>query len=92
MAEKLNPLQMVAREVSEHTKHDQETIELALTELLEHLQLRALNEIDTDQESMAARAAALQYRILCETIAMFGTQLIAFEDMEEDDLARGDPN
>ncbi len=91
MAQKLNPLQMVAREVAEHSGHEEETVELAMTELLEHLQLRAVNEIDTDPDSAAAAAAAIQYRIICEMIAMFGTQLIAFEDMEED-LARGDPN
>lgn len=84
MEKKLNALQMVAREMSGHSDHDQETIEEALSGLLSHLQSRAMVEIELDSNSSAAREAALQYRIVCETIATFGTQLIAFEDMEEE--------
>lgn len=91
MDKKLNPLQMVAREMSDHSDLDQETITEALTELLNHLQSRAMIEIDVDPDSKAARASAIQYRVICETVAMFGTQLIAFEDMD-DELPEGESN
>ncbi len=84
MDKKLNPLQMVAREMSEHSDLDQETIEEVLTGLLGHLQMRAMKEINADPNSGAAKTAALQYRVTCETVAMFGTQLIAFEDMDKE--------
>jgi hypothetical protein len=91
MDKKLNPLQMVAREMSDHSDLDQETIEAALVGLLTHLQSRAMSEITEDHNSVTARQAAVQYRVLCETIAMFGTQLITYEDMDED-MMTGDSN
>lgn len=84
MDKKLNPLQMVATEMSTHSDLDYETITEALTDLLTHLQSRAMCEIDADPSSVASRDAALQYRVICETVAMFGTQLIAFDDMGDE--------
>lgn len=77
--------------MSEHSDLDQETIEEGLTGLIDHLQSRAMKEIDADPNTEAARTAALQYRITCETVAMFGTQLIAFEDMDKE-LTAGESN
>lgn len=91
MDKKLNPLQMVAREMSDHSDLEQETIETALTGLLGHLQSRAMAEIEDDPDSDGARQAALQYRVICETVAMFGTQLIAYEDIDEEFMT-GDSN
>jgi hypothetical protein len=91
MEKKLNPLQMVAREMSDHSDLDEDTIELAMEGLLEHLKERAIAAIDVDPDSDEAAAAAVQYRVACETIAVFGTQLIAFQDME-DDLPTGEAN
>lgn len=91
MEKKLNPLQMVAREMADHSELDQETIAEALSSLLGHLQSRALEEINTDPQSDAAKAAAVQYRVACETVAAFGTQLIAFEDMD-DELSEEESN
>lgn len=82
----MNPLQMVSRELSENIEMDRDRIESALEGLLDHLNGRAAAEIDKDPESDAAMEAAVQYRVTCEVIAMFGTQLIAFEDIEEADL------
>lgn len=91
MEKKLNPLQMVARELAEHSDMERDDIEEALTELLEFLNHRAVLEIDRDEMSQEAMDAAVQYRVACEVIAMFGTQLIAFEDMD-DELPREDAN
>lgn len=82
---------MVAREMSDHSDLDKETIAEALTGLLNHLQSRAMGEIDADPDSQEARSSAIQYRVICETVAMFGTQLIAFEDMD-DELPEGESN
>lgn len=84
MDQKLNPLQMVARELAESSDLERDHIESTLTELLDHLQKRAVTEIDRDPESDAAMAAAVQYRVACELVATFGTALIAFEDMERE--------
>lgn len=77
--------------MADHSDLDQETIEAALTGLLTHLQSRAMSEITCDPNSEAARQAAAQYRVICETIAMFGTQLIAYEDIDEE-MMTGDSN
>lgn len=84
MDKKLNPLQMVARELSEHSEMDRDQIEGALMDLLEYLNQRAVEEIEDDETSQDAMDAAVQYRVACEVIAMFGTQLIAFEDMDDE--------
>ena len=89
MDKQMNPLQMVSRELAEHTEMDRDRIESALTQLLDHLNGRAAAEIDRDPESDEALDTATQYRVFCEIIAMFGTQLIAFEDIEEADLESG---
>jgi len=91
MDNELNPLQMVAREMSDHSDLEQETIEDALKGLLGHLQSRAMAEIEDDPNSNAARQAAVQYRVICETVAMFGTQLIAYEDIDEE-IMEGESN
>jgi hypothetical protein len=89
--EKLNPLQMVARELEEQTGVDVERIEKTLRDLLTFLHGRAVFEIDKDVHSDDAVSAAIQYRMVGEMIALFGTQLIAFEDME-DELPNGPSN
>ena len=91
MFKKLNPLQMVAREMTEHSDLDCHTIEESLSGVLSHLQSRAVIEINEDANSDTASVAALQYRVVCEAIAMFGTQLIAYEDIEED-VSEGEQN
>jgi hypothetical protein len=84
MDKKLNPLQMVAKELSQHSDMEYDRIESSLLGLVHHLNERALAEIKRDQASDEAAEAAAQYRTFVETIAMFGTQLIAFEDMDEE--------
>lgn len=91
MDKKLNPLQIVARELSESSDIERDRIESAMTDLLEHLNARALVEINRDPESDEATAAAIQYRVVCELIATFGASLIAFEDMDEE-LSSGESN
>jgi hypothetical protein len=88
MNKKLNPLQMVARELAEHIDMESDEIERGLVNLTMFLHDRAAAEIDKDVDSDEAAEAVKQYRIICEVIAFFGTQLIAFEDME-DELPRG---
>ncbi len=88
---KLNPLQMVARELCEQSEMERDQIESALTGLLDHLNARAVAAIDEDENSDDAMDAAVQYRVACEVIAMFGTSLIAYEDIE-DELPGGEPN
>lgn len=89
--EKLNPLQMVARELAENSDLKYDRIESALRDLLMFLHGRAMAEIDKDVQSQDAIDAAVQYRVACEVIGLFGTQLIAFEDME-DELPSGTSN
>lgn len=84
MDKKLNPLQMVAIELAENSDMDYTRVETALIELALHLNDRAAQAIDRDEDSKEARSAAIQYRVFVEAIATFGTQLIAFEDMEEE--------
>lgn len=84
MDKKLNPMQMVAREMANHSKMTANEFETAFIGLLDHLQARARVEIDADPNSEASRNAAMQYRAASETIAAFGTQLIAFDDMEDE--------
>jgi hypothetical protein len=91
MDKKLNPLQMVARELAEHSDMERDQIEEALMGLLDYLNQRAVEEINRDEMSQEAMDAAVQYRVSCEVIAMFGTQLIAFEDMD-DELPREPPD
>ena len=88
MDKKLNPLQMVARELADHIDMEPEEVERKITDLISFLHNRAVIEIDKNVDSPEALAAAQEYRIACEVIAFFGTQLIAFEDME-DELPRG---
>lgn len=92
MDKKLNPLESVAKEMAEHSDMEQGDIEAALEGLLEHLNERATAAIDVDEYSEEAAEAAAQYRVACEVIATFGTQLIAFEDIEEEEMSRGEPN
>lgn len=93
MDKKLNPLESVAREMAEHSDMERKDIEIALEGLLEHLNQRATAAIDVDEYSQEAAEAAAQYRVACEVIAMFGTQLIAFDDIEEAEMGgRGEPN
>lgn len=85
---KMNPLQMVAQELSSQSDMDYDQVEAALADLLDHLNARALEAIDEDPESEGAMNAAVQYRVACEAIATFGTALIAYEDIEEEELTR----
>ncbi len=80
--EKLNPLQTVALEMSNHSEMTFEQIEKSLLGLLEHLKQRAHAAIE-DKLDEDALDFAREYRAAAELIATFGTQLIAFEDMEE---------
>jgi hypothetical protein len=89
--EKLNPLQMVARELSEQNDMTRERVEKCLMDVLMFLHGRALAEVERDPHDQVAIDVAAQYRVVCEIIALFGTQLIAFEDME-DELPRGTSN
>lgn len=92
MDKKLNPLESVAKEMAEHSDMEREDIETAIKGLLQHLNERTAAAIDADEYSEEAAQAAVQYRVACEVIATFGTQLIAFEDMEEEEMDRGEPN
>lgn len=87
MSKKLNPLQMVAKEVSFHNDIDEDVIYSAISDLLSHLQNRAFLEIDKDATSDGAKSAALQYRVICEAVAVFGIQLIAAEDGEYEEYS-----
>lgn len=89
--EQLNPLQMVARELSENIDMESDLIEGSIKDLLMYLQARAISAIDQDENSEEALKTTIQYRVICELIALFGTQLIAFEDME-DELPRAPSN
>ena len=79
---RLTPLQMVAREMERHTDLTRGQIETAIESVLDHLKGRALRPLKSDQERLER---ALQYQAVSEVILFLGTQLIAFEDIEEDD-------
>lgn len=85
MDSKLNPLQMVAREMAPHSTMTRGQIESALSAVLDHLMLRADSEIRADSKSESAVSLARQYQAVSEAILLLGSQLIAFDDIEAED-------
>lgn len=87
--QKLNPLQRVICETADHSELSAEEIDETVRDLLQFLQDRSAKEIELDLHSDSARTAARQYRVFCEIILTFGSQLIAFDDIEIDSPEEG---
>ncbi len=81
----MNPLQMVAREMAQYCDMTESEIVEAITGLFSHLNQRAYQSIQEDVNSAQALQNALQYRVVTELVTMLGSQLIAFEQIEQDD-------
>ena len=80
---KLNPLQMVAREMEQHSElGDEVLIRQRLVGLLGHLHDRAKSELDRDARSEDALRFSQEYLVAVELINFLGSQLIAFEDID----------
>lgn len=88
MDKKLSPLQMVAREMAEHSSLTQEQIAESLRGVVTHLHQRARDALDKDIQSQEAIEMARQYQAVSETILFLGSQLIAFEDLDAADSDR----
>jgi hypothetical protein len=87
MNKKLNPLQMVAKEIADHSTLTKEQIEESLKAVLNHLNERTATAIKSDIDSVESFDFAKQYQAVSETILYLGSQLIAFEEIESmDDL------
>jgi hypothetical protein len=83
---KLNPLQMVAREITPHSRlADENLIRRRIMGLISHLHDRATMELESDADSAPALRASQEYLIAVEIVNYFGTQLIAFEDIRIDE-------
>lgn len=81
--EKLNPLEMVAREMAPHSQlGDEETIQRRIMGLLTHLHDRATVELEIDADTPGALRASQEYLVAVELVNFFGSQLIAFEDID----------
>lgn len=92
MDQKLNPLQIVAREMAQHTRLTEEQVAHGLQGALGHLMERAAEAIACDPESFEAVRLARQYQAVSEAVLFLGTQLIAFEDIEAEDEADDECN
>lgn len=87
MDQKLSPLQVVAREVAQHTRLTETQVSDGLQGALGHLMERAAAAIARDPDSIESITLARQYQAVSEAVLFLGTQLIAFEDIEaEDDI------
>ena len=82
---KLNPLQMVAREMTPHSMlGDEHLIGRRIMGLLEHLHDRAAAELRDDPDTQEALRASQEYLVAVELVNFLGSQLIALEDIESD--------
>lgn len=83
---KLTPLMVVAREMAEHSSLDENLIAERVQGVLRHLKKRAADEIVLDSKN--ALECAQEYQAVSEMVLFFGSQLIAFEDIDADDADR----
>lgn len=88
MDQKLTPLQMVAREMADHSSLSPEQIEDSVKRVLRDLRKRAADEITRDDTSEDALTRAHEYQTISELVNFFGSQLIAFEDLDVFDADR----
>lgn len=88
MDQKLTPLQMVAREMADHCSMTSEQIEDSMVRVLNGLRKKAADEITRDDTTEAALEAAHEWQVVAEMVNFFGSQLIAFEDLEVHDAGR----
>ena len=82
---KLSPMEMVAREMSEHSSLDVGQLEDALQGVMRHLRSRAEDSLQSDPNSEHAVRCCREYQAVAEVVLLFGSQLIAFEDIEAED-------
>lgn len=83
---KLSPLGMVAREVATHSGMGEFELKELLNDVLDHMRDRARASIVDDAvDAVTALEYAKQYKAVAQTLQVFGTQLIALEDIEEAD-------
>lgn len=76
---RLTPLEMIAREMEQHSELSREQIEEAIALALEHLMKRAARRTRSDEMDLSR---SIQYQAVSEALLFLGTQLIAFEDIE----------
>ncbi len=82
---KLTPLEMVAREMAEHSSLEEHVIADAITRHLSATRKRAADAIMNDMESIEAMQLTAEYQAIAEMVLFFGSQLIAFEDIDADE-------
>lgn len=85
---KISPIEMVANEMSMHSEMSQNDILDSLKNALNSLRKRAADAIVEDSQSDLALRASKEYRAISELINFFGSQLIAFEDLDREDADR----
>lgn len=90
MDPKLTPLQAVAIELAEHCSLTRQQIERALSDVLDHLMIRAKMEIEDFPDSYQTAEIARQYHAVSELILYLGTSLIAVDDIEQFEGQRSD--
>lgn len=88
MEKKLSPLQMVAHEMAEHSELTEQQLFDALKRGLRHLGKRATDAIAENEWSDAALDVTHEYQAMSEMLNFFGSQLIAFEEIDAADVDR----
>lgn len=88
MEKKLSPIETVAREMAQHSELSEEQLLSALKRGLRHLGKRATEAIAADEWSDSALDVAQEYQAMSEMLNFFGSQLIAFEEIEAADVDR----
>lgn len=83
--ETLTPMKMVAREMAEHSSMTAGQIEGSLRRVLNDLRKRAADAIVANEEAPLTLDIAHEYQAVSEMVNFFGSQLIAFEDLDVHD-------
>jgi hypothetical protein len=82
MDRKLSPIEVVARELAQHSTLDESQVVESIKGVLGHLMSRALASLDPDSDDSARFSR--EYQVVSEVMLFLGTQLIALEDIEEE--------
>lgn len=86
--EGLNPIEMVAREISSGSSLSEAEMAAALQRVLLFLLGRSSSALAKDQHSSEAIEACHEYLAVSESLVAFGSTLKALEDIERHELGR----
>lgn len=87
-AKAMTPIAMVAREMSDHCDMTADQIQDAIKRTLNVLRKRASDAIAKDDAAESTVQIVNEYQAIAEMVNFFGSQLIAFEDLDVYDADR----